>query len=87
VQRSKQKNRKTDAMSRKWLVAGAVVTTAMGASAYAMRKRRNGGGDVPDAPGSDAAAQGKEVWGTAGETFSQGARDLTDPAKSASSRP
>jgi hypothetical protein len=86
VQRSKQKNRKTDAMSRKWLVAGAVVTTAMGASAYAMRKRRNGGGDVPDAPGSDAA-QGKEVWGTAGETFSQGARDLTDPAKSASSRP
>ena len=68
----KQKNSKTDPMSRRWLVTGALVTTAMGAGAYALRRRRNAGGadEVPDAAASD--------------TFAEATRDLSDPATRAS---
>jgi flagellar hook-associated protein FlgK len=55
---AKKRNSKGDSMSRKWpLVMGALATTAaVGAGAYAARKRRTAGrnNDVPDAIEQDA---------------------------------
>lgn len=99
---AKKRYSKGDSMSRKWpLVMGALATTAaLGAGAYA-RKRRNAGrnNDVPDAMAQDArqadamegAAEGptehrKDDSGATKDMFSGAARTGSETAKSMSDK-